>query len=191
MLSVTCNNFGNFGRQKVTLFKKMPRRYFKRHFNRDKYSVEQTAIVSPAISGWSLIEGTEGQTQSSLQWVTTVVPPSDENGMRKVKHLTISLTNSTSDTLVLFYALVFVPEGYTPLPIRVPTAGSGTYMYASNQFVMSSGVIDFGAGPNRIRTPLSRNLNSGDRIFLIMATNTTAAAASQVLAQVTYAITLQ
>ena len=38
---------------------------------------------------------------------------------------------------------------------------------------MSSGVLDFSGGPLRIRSKLSRNLNSGDRIALALATPAT------------------
>ena len=46
-------------------------------------------------------------------------------------------------------------------------------LYEPNQFVMSSGVLDFSGGPLRIRSKLSRNLNSGDRIALALATPAT------------------
>ena len=50
--------------------------------------------------------------------------------------------------------------------IQWPTYGSQLSIYEPNQFVLSRGVLDFTGGPLRIRTPLSRNLNSGDRIQL-------------------------
>ena len=37
-------------------------------------------------------------------------------------------------------------------------------MYEPNQFVMNCGVIDPTAGPIRIYSPISRNLNDGDKI---------------------------
>ena len=39
-------------------------------------------------------------------------------------------------------------------------------MYEPNQFVMNCGVIDPTAGPIRIYSPISRNLNDGDKISL-------------------------
>ena len=39
---------------------------------------------------------------------------------------------------------------------------------------MASGVIDFSAGPTRIYSRLARNLNSGDNIYLVLATYSTA-----------------
>lgn len=101
-----------------------------------------------------------------------VVPAVASQGMRKVKHLTISIANRNEDAnsaASLFYALVYVPEGYAPQSLPVPVVNTPTAMYAANQFVMATGVIDFSAGPIRIRSPLSRNLNSGDSISLIMS----------------------
>ena len=41
-------------------------------------------------------------------------------------------------------------------------------MYEPNQFVMNCGVIDNDAGPIRMSSPLGRNLNDGDSIYLIV-----------------------
>ena len=41
-------------------------------------------------------------------------------------------------------------------------------MYEPNQFVMNPGVIDPTAGPIRIYSPISRNLNDGDKISLLI-----------------------
>jgi hypothetical protein len=62
-------------------------------------------------------------------------------------------------------------------------------MYEPNQFVMGCGVVDFSAGPTRISTRLARNLNSGDKIVLIMS-NSDLAAAKVFHYVVRYAITL-
>jgi len=122
-----------------------------------------------------------------------VVPSTAVRGMRKVKHLTISVsgqTGSDADYVGLYWAIVYVPEGYTPQAFSVPTAENPSVdLYAANQFVMDAGVIDFDAGPQRIRTPLSRNLNSGDRIVLLL--RTTVGSAIGVHGVVKYAITLQ
>ena len=44
----------------------------------------------------------------------------------------------------------------------------GLEMYEPNQFVMNCGIIDTNAGPIRMSTPLARNLNDGDTIYLIV-----------------------
>ena len=41
-------------------------------------------------------------------------------------------------------------------------------MYEPNQFVMNCGIMSSGAGPIRISSPLARNLNDGDAIYLLV-----------------------
>ena len=175
----------------------MPRRYFRRRSaNRDKYSIEQTNIVTSATNAWPPVEVPVEDTtrQNSKQFAIPIVNPLDTQGMRKVKHLTVSIANAGAgaESTSLFYAIVFVPQGYEPQPISYPAAGYAVNNYEANQFVMSSGVLDFSAGPCRIRSPLSRNLNSGDRIYLILAVSSAASSDKTAFsAQVQYAITLQ
>ena len=152
----------------------MPR-FYKRSYKsspRDKYSVEQRA------GEFSLAaEGSQD---------IVIVPPSDLQGMRKVKHMTVSLAETLQETYV-FWALVYVPQGTSPGALSV-TAGPNS-MYEPNQYVLNCGVADFKAGPVRIGTPLSRNLNSGDAIYLLIK-NTTGKA-PYIGYTVRYAITLQ
>ena len=143
--------------------------------NRDKYSVEHTAF------------------QTSVAAATTtsivVVPSSNIRGMRKVKHLTISIAGASSGVGV-YWALVYCPEGYSPQAFNVPTAENPSVdLYYANQFVMSCGVLDFDAGPQRISTRLSRNLNSGDSIVLLLRSVSGELSGLQGVVQ--YAITLQ
>ena len=156
----------------------MPRSYKRRSYRpKTKYSVEQSAF-------------TESVTASS-QSATLIVTPTATQGMRKVKHLTISMAaqGSVSAALDIYWALVYCPEGMNPNTLSISTVvGQSTPLYEPNQYVMSCGVMDFSAGPTRISTPLSRNLNSGDRIFLIMANPT--ANTVNLYGVVRYAITL-
>ena len=176
----------------LSLFIFMPRRYVKRtRVARDKYSIEQTNFQSPQVSEWTTIESTDEAIADSKQWVVPLINPASIQGMRKVKHLTVTLANTASDANLLFYSIVYVPEGYEAQPLQFPAPDHAISNYKANQFVMSSGAVDFSAGPTRIRTPLSRNLNSGDNILMILATNTGASANLQIIGQITYAITLQ
>lgn len=153
----------------------MPRRYYSRkiYVNRDKYSIEQRA----------------GQITTDANGVgsVVVVPPNVIQGMRKVKHLTISLGGiyaQTNNASVVYYALVYVPQG-----TEVGSLGTdGGSLYEPNQFVMSSGILAIGTGTNRISTPMSRNLNSGDQICLVVQSGGGAATYQYLLK---YAITLQ
>lgn len=149
----------------------MPKYYKKKYYkpNRDKYSVEHTAFeLAPTAAG---------------QVSQVVVAPTTTQGMRKVKHLTISMGSPAAQAgNRIYWALVYVPQGTTVGTIN--TSGS---LYEPNQFVMGCGVFDFDAGPLRVRCPLSRNLNSGDSIYFIMYTG----AAGTYAGVVSYAVTLQ
>jgi len=118
-----------------------------------------------------------------------VVPPTTVQGMRKVKHIRISLSPegtgpegaAQSDVT---WALVYVPEGYNPNNLDGLNEHS---LYEPNQFVMAAGHCDPNAGPVRISSPISRNLNSGDYIVLVIGTMVQ----QQIRGVVEYAITLQ
>ena len=170
----------------------MPRRRYHRHSSsRDKYSIEQTTIRTPILNDWAAVEATT-ETDASHQFNMPIIPPTAVEGMRKVKHLTFTISNGASagESVPLYYAIVYVPQGYAPQPLRIPLVGQAASLYYANQFVMSSGVLDFSGGPLRIRSPLSRNLNSGDSIYLVLATLQSYAASSFFI-EVQYAITLQ
>lgn len=156
----------------------MPKYYKKRSYRpRDKYSVEQQAGVLQIPT-------------TATDVVTVVVPDTNIQGMRKVKHLTVSLAardeaGAASDTC--YWALVYVPQGTSVNPLNI--SGSSGF-YEPNQFVMNCGVCDFSAGPCRFTSRVSRNLNSGDRICLII--NGGSVAATRYFAYcVRYAVTLQ
>jgi len=146
--------------------------------NRPKYSREnqltQVSLGQETTNGW-------------YQGGSVIIPPTAVQGMRKVKHITVSLARHAAGALEgspFHWAIVFVPEGYSGNAIG-PVNGP---MYEPNQFVMACGTIDPTAGPIRIRSPLSRNLNSGDTISLIIASNEAGAVYRGVIS---YAITLQ
>ena len=160
------------------------RRAYKRprYGKRDKYSIQQKASVA-----------TVAANQTS---VVDIVPATTTEGMRKVKHLTCNLTQVTAAGSSggaesnLFWALVYVPQGTTAGALNIATAGATpSSMYEPNQFVMNCGVIDPTAGPIRIYSPISRNLNDGDKISLLVRP-TLDGAATIISLCVRYAITL-
>ena len=108
-------------------------------------------------------------TNAQGQGNALVVPDAAIQGMRKVKHITISASNTTVDapSSFLYWAVVYVPAGTTVNPLTVGQATAVTTMYEPNQFVMSCGVFDWQGGPLRVRVPISRNLNSGDTIQFV------------------------
>jgi len=94
-----------------------------------------------------------------------VVPASTTQGMRKVKTLTVQLStvNSVADIL-----------GHLSLSLKATIHRSShlvllmASMYEPNQYVMNCGVCDPDAGPVRFSSRISRNLNSGDRLYLVI-----------------------
>ena len=150
------------------------RRYrsYKRS-NRDKYSVERTS----------------GSTTISSETTSSIVVASNAiQGMRKVKHMEISFSNTTTNQVAdsIYWALVYVPQGTVANSLN--TTGS---TYEPNQFVIEAGVLDFTGGPLRIRSRLARNLNSGDSIHLLMRAHQLAGDPPTIAYVVKYAVTLQ
>ena len=153
------------------------RRPYKRprYAKRDKYSVQQKAVEVSTVN----------DTATSK---VEIVPGTDVEGMRKVKHLTVTVAPETTDGANFYWALVYVPQGTTPGDIV--TRGSGTGgMYEPNQFVMNCGVVSPAAGPIRFSSPLARNLNDGDAIYMLIRSTT--GGTNQYNCVVRYAITLQ
>lgn len=151
---------------------KFSRRRFYRS-PRDKYSVEQSSFYNT----------TNATGDQSFQ----LIPTTSTQGMRKVKHLTVSLTCNNARNGI-FWALVYVPQGTAPTPLSISAVGAA--LYEPNQYVMNCGVVDPTAGPIRFSTPISRNLNSGDSIYLIVK-DSSSAANVEIIGVVRYAITLQ
>lgn len=126
----------------------MPRYYKKKYFkSKDKYSVEQTAF--------------QAALTPSESTAVDIVPAVSTQGMRKVKHITVSASASGA----CWWALMYLPQGVTISGINVTT---GQPLVEPNQFCMNCGVFDGDAGPIRVSSGLSRNLNSGDKVILVI-----------------------
>ena len=150
------------------------RRRFVRRGPSDKYSVEQRSIIQT--------------TDASGNLAVQLVPALDVGGMRKVKHIMVNLTEIATDT-PLYWAIVYAPQGTAPQPLNASSTVLSANLYEPNQFVMNCGIADPSAGPLRFHSPLSRNLNSGDSIYLIV--KSVDEALVTVAGVVRYAITLQ
>lgn len=171
------------------LFVMAYRRRYSRSFRgkKDKYSVERTVFNTSYSSG---ITAFQNQT-------STVVAPTSLQGMRKVKHLAIDIIadgdfDNSPNTFAFGYALYYVPAGTTvQQPNWNQTVGD---LMPTNQFVISSGTFTTQNNPIRIRSRLSRNLNSGDAIFLTITNLDDIPSSSSPVSIhgfVSYAITLQ
>ena len=51
---------------------------------------------------------------------------------------------------------------------KLATTAALSDMYEPNQYVMNCGIVDPTAGPIRFSSPISRNLNNGDAIVLLV-----------------------
>ena len=100
-----------------------------------------------------------------------LVDYSAENGVRNVKHLTLSMAygGAAADASAIWWAIVYNPAGVTNELLAV----NNERLYEPNQYVMACGCFDFNAGPLRVHVPTSRNLNSGDKICLLLKANST------------------
>ena len=136
------------------------RRYLLSRSSKTRYSNVTYAAIS------QFVNNQENQYVIQFTGATSVL------GTRKCKNFTLSLC---SNSIVPFnFALVFVPEGTSPSQLHAGVSVSegvllAASLYEPNQNVILSG--SFG-GPNstveKFKTRLARNLNSGDRIVLIV-----------------------
>lgn len=140
-----------------------PRRFSRvtrtttRYTGATKYTTETQAGTTALVA----------QTQSNLE----IVPAAGITGVRKVKHITLNLGSDVTAQSYAWYVLVFVPEGQNQPRNMSTQQQAGASIYEPNQHVMARGIIQFAAGTNRISTPLARNLNAGDRIYLCLVPN--------------------
>lgn len=149
----------------------MPRRYYRRYRRtKRKYSVEQRPLAF--------------NLSASATTAVVIVPSTITQGMRKVKNFTVNLVPQLDSSLPLVWALVYVPEGTQAGSLNITSTTST--LYEPNQFVITCGISDPTAGPIRFYSPLSRNLNSGDAIYLLVANPT--ASVPSVLGTARYAI---
>lgn len=110
-------------------------------------------------------------------WSETLISAIDQQGVRKCKNFELSLTGTpfenaqgTTAHAPMFFALVYVPQGTDPSVINIGNPDACASLYEPNQNVIMSGVwpSDLTA-PFVKKTRLARNLNSGDRIVLVMS----------------------
>lgn len=133
------------------------RRYARRAGRKNKYNINTTSFESIAQSDW------QRKPDTSIYYVNKeIVPQSGVGGTRKVKRFVINMALPPTSNMLLWWALVYVPEGTAPsLP---SVTGEG---YQPSQFVICQGMLASSA-PVRINTPMSRNLNQNDQVMLVI-----------------------
>ena len=156
--------------------------YYRRPYKRARYGKKLKYSVQQKALDFVL----SGTTTSKVE----VIPPTEVEGMRKVKHLTINLAPDQGTDWAFYWAMVYVPQGTAPGDILVGTTGL-TPMYEPNQFVMNCGVVEANAGPIRFYSPIARNLNDGDAIYLLVKNTKPVSDTVNISSCTRYAITLQ
>lgn len=149
---------------------------YSRKYKKVRYSNEtstfsiDSAIAADSTATFPVYSGKNGK---------VLVEAANIQGTRKVKNMTISLSTSQINVPV-YCAVVYVPQGTEASSINInasATAGPNS-LYEPNQNVIMQFVLNpvytQGQGSNvqRFKTRLARNLDSGDKIALIMAPST-------------------
>lgn len=154
----------------------MPRRYtrsgrYTRRVKTVKYSNETYNVTGQ----YQVLNGAQKE-----NWCETLISAIDTQGVRKCKNFELSLTGGAFEptgqtqgdavTAPIFFALVYVPQGTDPSNINIGVPDACASLYEPNQNVIMAGVWpgDLTA-PFVKKTRLARNLNSGDRIVLVMS----------------------
>lgn len=145
------------------------RRFTRRRYRRSiagPYSREGTryVVVAP-------------QTQGMWENYTTVVPPIETQGNRKVKNILMSIGVRSLDYPIV-YTVYYLPQNAEPNTFLAPTVsywntGTRTWVnnwsstYEPNQNVLCTGILSKET-PARVYWSGLRTLNSGDRIVLAL-----------------------
>ena len=132
--------------------------YYRRPYKRPRYTKKTKYSVQNR--AFNILAASEATTKQEI------VPPTEVEGTRKVKHIMVNLTKADGGPTAIYWAIVYVPQGTTAGNLTV--AGTDSSMYEPNQYVMNCGIVDPDAGPIRFTSPLSRNLNEGDHIYLLL-----------------------
>lgn len=103
-----------------------------------------------------------------------VIGATNTSGMRKVKNFSIEINpviwaqDGVTLSIPYCWALVYVPEGQNPSP-NFGNQTDGGSLYEPNQNVIISGSGLTSNPTYRKFTRMARNLNSGDRIYLLIS----------------------
>ena len=139
--------------------------------SRPKYSSENVGF-----SGFIENPGTSPDSYGHLE--VPIIPPMDAFGRRKCKYFTLTISALYSDRIsggttvqndrpLVYFALVFVPEGTVPNGLNLSSGNNVSSYYEPNQNVIMQGCFD-SKTIYRFRSRLSRNLNSNDSIYLVV-----------------------
>lgn len=140
----------------------------KPYSKKNKYQVNNIPFSTQLIA--SNNPGPQGTTVTPndgfLHCMQQIIPSTSVAGKRKAGKFTISLSLEGKKDSIIYWALVYVTDQVDMPNWVTPTAEQ---LYKPSSAVLASGMNDTNAGPVRIYSPLFKNLNSADRIFLIMS----------------------
>lgn len=143
----------------------MPRRY-----RRKSYRITRP-LKAVKYSSETYAGAANAQFLANGLYKSTAIPQTDVLGTRKCKNFTLTICTKSNETIPMYFALVFVPQGTNASNLNIGTnfaddALVPTSYYEPNQNVIMQGFVD-AAQVYRFKTRLARNLNSGDTIQLI------------------------
>lgn len=144
----------------------MPRRYRRR-----KYYTVQRNVKPVKYSSENFDNSINVDLSIAAQFAIPFIYATEVAGMRKVKNFTVNF--DTNSEIPFLFALVYVPQGTEPNQLNLATVDSSNNpiagsLYEPNQNVILAGSFGGpGTSHSRYFTRLARNLNSGDRVFLI------------------------
>ena len=143
-------------------------------YKRISYSNETTSFNTTTVitAGATPNFPSFGEGASNMGLV--LVAPVTNQGKRKCKNFTLSISTK-GNSVPLVGVLVYVPEGTNPSTLLIGNASqSGASLYEPNQNVIMQFVLNpvgttfAGSDVQRFYSRLARNLDSGDRICLIL-----------------------
>lgn len=121
----------------------------------------------------------------------SLVKDADVAGMRKVKNVSIRLSGRSDNAAgMALVALIYVPEGFPndSLQLNAPV-NAATSMFEPNQNVIAAGTFSYeNTTPVFIGNRLARNLNSNDKLILLIKPLTPLATTVGIALTANYAI---
>ena len=147
----------------------------RKSFKRVTYSNETTSFNTTTTISSGQTPNFPSFGEGSANMGLVLVAPVTNQGRRKVKNFTLSISTN-GNNVPLVGVLVYVPQGTNPstLLIGQNSSQSGASLYEPNQNVIMQFVLNpvsadlNGSEVQRFYSRLARNLDSGDRICLIL-----------------------
>lgn len=114
---------------------------------------------------------------NAVTYKNVIVPPDNTAGVRKVTKIrgTFNLTTYCNCAV----AIIYLPEGFKPedQQLFIPpesqtdgTIGSTVNCYMPSQNVLWFGIVSRDSNQNKFSIPISKNLNGGDQIIILVRT---------------------